>query len=563
MTRLLFRYFAAIALAATALLGARPASAEAGPAQARVSREDLNPAARVQPSAPAAPLAAPSGQPCPFAGSALTFRLQSVAITGSTLPARKLAAAYADLIGREIPVTQICVIRDRVGRLIFDRDILARVDIPEQTISGGRLRLQVTEAMIAAVNVSADDAAAGPALARVEGYLAELRGLAPFNLSVLQRYLALAREVPGVRLAPVLRADAAGQGAIDLDVRITRDPIDVYGLVQNTGSDSLGPWSALARVDFNSFTRFGDRTSLVTSHTLSDEQWVVQLQEEARLGSGGLVGRASVAYARTRPGGVLRQLNLEGRSLAVTASAEYPLVRTAGRSLWVNGGLDVIDDRLGFRAGDILNDDKLRVAWLGLRGRIDRSLGPFNLYALGEGQLRKGLGGLGASRAGDPRLSRPAGDPRAWNLRADGELNLQRDRWFELDLYVQAQYADRPLLTYEELAAGNGTVGLGYPPSVISGDRGVMAHGELRGPVWDLPGDIGLAPFLFADRARLANLDPGTPARTLRSVGGGVRARLPQGLRCTLTYADPLDKPFATQPGKPAPRWLVSLMLVR
>jgi hemolysin activation/secretion protein len=563
MSRIGLRYLAAAVLALTALLEAGAAWADTGPPRARVSREDLNPAGQLEPTAPQAALAAPTGQACAFANVDLSFKLQSVAVSGSTLPERKLRAAWADLIGRDIPVSQICAIRDRVSRLIFDHDILARVDIPEQTISGGRLQLKVTEATIDSVHVLANDAGAGPARARVEGYLDELRGLAPFNLATLQRYLALAREVPGVRIAPVLHAAPGGGGAIDLDVTITREPVDVYGLVQNSGSDTLGPWSALGRVDFNSFTRWGERTSLVASHTFSDEQWVVQLLEEARLGSKGLVARASLAYGQTRPGASLQPLDLQSESFAASTSLEYPVLRAAGRSLWVSGGFDVVNDELGFRAGETLSDDRLRVAWGALRTRLDQSWGPFSLYLLGEGQWRQGVGGFGASHAGDPTLSRLAGDPRAYDLRGDGELNLRREGWFELDLYAQAQYADRPLLAYEQLAAGDVTVGWGYPPSVITGDRGVMARAELRAPAWELPGHVVLAPFVFADRANLINLDPGSVDRTIRSVGGGVRAQLPKGVQGSLTYADPLDQPYPNQKDKPAPRWLVSLLIVR
>src|SRR5204862_1216006 len=129
--------------------------------------------------------------------------------------------------------------------------------------------------------------------------------------------LALAGDVPGVSIAPLLRASPAGHGAVDLEVTVTRDPVQAFGLVQNTGAESLGRWSALARVDFNSFTANGERTSLVVLRTIGGEQQVVQLLEEARLGSEGLVGRLSVASGTSRPGGELASLDLEGRSLAV------------------------------------------------------------------------------------------------------------------------------------------------------------------------------------------------------------------------------------------------------
>ena len=37
----------------------------------------------------------------------------------------------------------------------------------------------------------------------------------------------------------------------------------------NTGSDSLGPWGVLSRVDLNSFTSYGERTTLIAYRTVA------------------------------------------------------------------------------------------------------------------------------------------------------------------------------------------------------------------------------------------------------------------------------------------------------
>lgn len=386
------------------------------------SRQEVNPEERraVRPPPRSADLfAPPSALPCPLDASDVTFTLQGVDIAGASIPAEDAQASYAGLIGTTVPVSKICEIRDKLSTILFRHGLLARVEVPEQTISGGRLRLEVIEARIVAVRVRGD---IGDGQDKVEEYLDKLRGLTPFDLDTAQRYLLLANEVPGVRVAAALRPSAEGRGAIDLEVQVTRDAVDYLAAVQNTGSDSLGPWSGLARVDLNSFTSFGEQTTLIGYHTLADnEQWIVQLVEEARFGDDGLVGRASVAYGQSRPGDVLEPLKLRGESLVVSGEVRYPLIKLRRYSVNVAAGFDVIDQTTKFPGGGVLADDKLRVAWTHVNGQFNRPLGE-RLTAQGNGELelRKGFSGLGGSKAGDPDLSRIEGKPDAWVVRFEG-----------------------------------------------------------------------------------------------------------------------------------------------
>ena len=327
------------------------------------SSQDLNPDARrgARPAAASSDLFAPPiAPPCPLATSTLSFKLQAVDVVGTSSDAKVVQAAYRDLIGTEIPVAKICDIRDRLSLILFRRGRLARVEIPAQTISSGRLRIEVTEARIVAVRVRGD---IGPAQDRVEAYLDKLRGMTPFDLDTAQRYLLLASDVPRVHISAALRPSAEGQGAIDLEVQLSRDPINYLAAVQDTGSAALGPWGVLSRVDLNSFTSYGERTTLIAYRTvLQDDQWIAQLVEEARLGSNGLEGRLSLAYGQSHPGGLLAPLDLRGVSFVGTAEVRYPLIRLRRYSVYASTGVDFINQTTAFPGGDVLADDKLRGA---------------------------------------------------------------------------------------------------------------------------------------------------------------------------------------------------------
>jgi hemolysin activation/secretion protein len=525
------------------------------------SPQELNPAESAPPPPTVARgdiLAPPEPGACPLRSSDLRFVLQAVTFTGAQAATpQDLAPAYQDLVGREVPVAALCDIRDSAQNILFSRGLLARVEIPQQTIMDGRVTFEVIEAYLASVRVTGD---IGPAQSKVESYIEMLRGMRPFDLTQAQRYLLLASDVPGVALSATLRPSAAGRGAVDLEVNVSRDPFGGVINVQNFGSNETGPFGAVLRADYNSFTGLGERTSLIIYSTLDGrEQRVVQLLEEMRFGSEGLLGRFSIAYGEMQAGGSLAPFELKGPSVVGTIGLSYPLVRRRATNVSIIGGLDYVDQQVDV-LGTLLTDDKLRVALLGLSAerrwfsRIPVALG-------GVFMVRKGLSIFGASNMGDPNLSRADANPEALVLRADARASVQLFPRLGVTLRAMGQYADDPLLSYEEMPIGNLTIGRGYDPAALSGDRGIA--GSLQFDLGGFPlgaaGQFGL--FGFGEIARVDNLDSGGLSRTLRSIGAGITWQLNARLRLDATYAHPLDTLTDAVPEEIEDRALLNLIV--
>ena len=535
-------------------------------ASATPPREEINPVERTSapPARPEADLfAAPAPPPCPLSESALTFTLKSVDVHGaSDVPSAVISRAYAGQLGRTITVGAICEIRDRVSALLFRRGLLVRVEVPEQRIAEGRLQLEVIEARIVSVRVHGD---IGAVQDQVEAILDKLKGMTPFDLDTAQRYLLLANDVPGVHVTASLRPSAQGRGAVDLDVDVSRQAADYVASVQNTGSQSLGRWSALGRADFNSFTPLGERTTLILYSTLfDDEQQVIQGIESVRVGSSGLFAQGSAAYGVTHPGAELTQLHLDGKSLVVTGELDYPLLRLKRVDLTVAGGFDYVDQRTDLAAGVPLSDDHLRVFWLRSQGDTGHHfLNGMALAASGEVDLRKGVDSLGASRIGVGDLSHLGARSDAFDVRFTGEGDFYPRPWIDLSAQVSAQYTDTPLLTYEQIEAGNLTIGRGYDPAALSGDRGVLA--EFKGQVgpFDLTRFAQVSPYVFYDLADIRVLGLAGEDRAIHSLGGGFLVRLPYGLRVDLAYAAPQNRAYVAAPSRPPARLLLQLSLLR
>jgi hemolysin activation/secretion protein len=500
---------------------------------------------------------APEAGPCPLHDSNLTFVLKSVEFTGNVgVGDGKLARAYQELVGQNIRVDKVCEIRDRATAVLFNAGILARVEIPSQRIADGHLKLEVIEARIVAVHFHGDP---GPAEAKVEAYLEHLRALTPFNLDVAQRYLILAREVPGVRVYAAIRPSAEGRGAVDLEVTVTRKEFDAAANIQNFGSRTLGPYAGLIRGDVSGLTPYGDRTSVVLYATSDfQEQRVAELLEEFRPGDTGWVVNASASYSTTKPGGDLANLGLKGDALDLVLSASYPIIKRQERTLSLTGGFEYVDERTN-AGGAALVDDRLRVFFARAHGDAN---GVFDGHPWDAGldlELRKGVSVLDASDLGQSTLSHAGANPDAFIQRVGWHATYRPQRLVELYFAGTAQYADSASLSFEQLAIGNLTFGRGYDPSEVSGDRGVAGTFELRiGPFSPTPG-LTVGGYGFFDAAYTTFIGPAGTSLTVKSAGFGVRASYQERYDLDLLYAKPLDPINNTLPSPPPERALVSL----
>ena len=524
------------------------------------TRDELNPAQRT-PQVTQQPdlFSLPAPGPCPLASSTLTVDFKGARFSHLTgVPPETLSPAWRDIVGKSVPLSSLCQVRDRIAELLFKSGILARVEIPEQRIDGGIVTFEVIEAQVISVRVTGD---AGPVKSRIDDYASKLRGMKPFNLAVAQRYLLLASDLPGLRIRTIVRpAKVAARGAVDIEINVVRNPVTVTFNTQNYNSRTAGRFGALARIDFNSLTEAGERTTFVFYHTVpDDEQFVVQAIEELRIGGDGLLLRGSVAYGETRPGDVIAPLNIRSISTVASLELSYPLIRLRRETLVVGGGIEAVSQKSAVRGGARFTQDDLRIGFVRADYEVRPFIGVNQAVFGGEVTLRKGFGFLGSSNAGSFLLSRQDGDPQAFVVRASGRALLPLGSRFSLFARAEAQVASDPLLAYEELPIGTLTIGRGYDPAAASGDSGIAGAFEARfGPV-ALGRNAAISPYAFFDVARVSNKNNAGFEGTLTSVGGGAQVRFARRLLLDLAYARPLTR--GAQARRPPGRVLVNLTL--
>lgn len=506
--------------------------------------------------------------PCPLAGP--QFDGVQVSLERADfgkledLPPGLLDSAAKPWLGQKIPISTVCEIRDRAAAILRTKGYLAAVRVPPQTIDNGTVRFEVLLARITGFQVRGN---AGRAEKVITGYLDAIRDQPVFNLLEAERYLLLARDIPGYDVRLTLRPAGRGPGEVIGEVLVTHTPVMVDANIQNYGSKATGRIGGMVQARLNGLLIPGDQTRIAWFGTADlKEQHVLQIGEQVLVGRDGMSVSADFVHAWTRPS-IAPGVDLRSKTWVATIAARYPLIRRQARNLALSGGFEAVNQDVEV-GGLPLSLDKLRVGFV--RAAFD-AVDPGSLTSAsgfsfadprwrlgGSVELRQGISAFGASKDCGPALarcrlpgvvppSRLEADPSAFVARAQvsGEVRLLPVLGFQLS--ARGQYARKPLLSFEEFSAGNFTIGRGFDPGIIAGDSGLGLSGELRYGrlVPDSNQSTAWQVYAFADQAWVWNRDAARIVgfrERLTSAGGGVRVAWGDRLLLDAGTAFPLSR---------------------
>lgn len=515
--------------------------------------------------------------PCPLAGpqfADLKFTFTGANFSGlEAIDAGIIAPAYSGFEGKELSVAAICDIRDRASDILREQGYLAVVRVPVQEIDDGTVGFDVVLARITAVQIRGD---AGNSAKVLQHYVNKLANEPVFNIKQAERYLLLARDIPGldVRLLmqPASREGGAQPGDVVGIFNVSRDPFQFDGTIQNLGSQTVGRTGAFGRVRLNGLTGLADQTTISVYSTVDvEEQNVVQIGHDMRLGGEGLTLGANVTFAWSQPDIAGDDL-FESDTLIATAYAAYPFIRTQTSNLYGHVGFELIDQDVEFSSLP-LTRDRLRIGFARIEfNSIDApSLSGANGYSsiepkyglAGAVEVRQGLSIFGASEAcgvgfvnclspGVVPPSRFDGDPAAFVVRGEAQIDFRPTPQVLMRMRPRFQYSPDALLSYEQLSGGNYTAGRGFDPGSVIGDSGYggqveFAYGSL---IPEVPGGKAFQPYVFFDVMAVSTRNVTGDPQRISSVGGGLRATLGQSVYLDVFGAVPLERaPFQTERG--------------
>lgn len=471
------------------------------------------------------------------------FRLSGVTVDGATVyETAELLPYYEEMLGQEVTLQDVYEIADRItAHYRSDGYFLSRAIVPPQRISGGIVRIQVIEGYVDTVSF---EGGADTHIVYLHDYAANIMDARPVSMAVLERYLLLANDLPGVSARTVIRPSKSQPGASELILMIEQQEFETSLAIDNFGSRFVGPYRARTAVrEFaNLWGGSENSISYLTSAGSEGKDWreldYFEITHTEHIGSDGLQVSGSASLVRSEPGSTLNDLDIRSKSVSAELSVSYPVIRSRSLSFTVEGALGYSDsstDLLGQR----LFEDKVRTAEAGFTADYADSLDGLTLV---HAAITKGLPILGHSEDNSGTLSRA--DASTDFLKLAGEAyriqNLPQD--LSILTTTMGQVANSSLVSGQEFGVGGTAIGRGYAPSEITGDHGVAAAVELRWtPGYEIPYLDSYQLFGFYDFGAVLNY--GTDDMdTLASAGMGIRAAMFDSVDASLLFGQPMTR---------------------
>jgi hemolysin activation/secretion protein len=475
------------------------------------------------------------------------FDIQEYRVLGNTvLPATDVERAVYPHLGEDRSIADAEAARVALERAYRDAGYATVfVDIPEQEVADGIVRLKVTEGRLDRVRVTgARYFSQRRILARLPG--AE-RDRVPHLPSFQSELNALNRQIADRRITPVLKSGRA-PGTVDLELKVEDSP-PVHGSLEVNDRYTADTSRLRVSAGLTYGNLFERRHALGLSYQLSPEE-----PDEVKV----LSGTYTIPWGDHGHSFVLSAIRSDTDVAALGTLGVLGRGKIFGlRSVWslphgdwfhaISAGVDykdvaeIIRPRLsGGAAGD----------------EVDRPV-DYLSWSLTHNAFRRGdrfsfastLGAYFGTRRlanDDPEfnLKRSAAPPNFFYLRGTMQLDLRLWRGFVLGSRLSGQYADMPLISNEQLGIGGVDTVRGYLEADQFGDSGVAGTLELRTPslLGSFPnGSLIALAFGDAGVVRLDDVLGGQARRfDLSSYGFGLRFAGFDGLEAGIDWARPL-----------------------
>ncbi len=486
----------------------------------------------VAPGLPVPPPAGPTGAVPP-----VSVPIRGVVVTGATAyPAGDLSALTGGLTGSAVPLSRVETARLAIlNRYRGDGFVLTTVTA--SLGADGQLRFLVNEGYISDVKLEGDIGPAGTQVLRFLQHLTEQR---PINTATLERWLLLAQDVPGVTVRAVLRPTGTEPAALTLIAQLDRQAVNGLLTADNRAFRGTGPAEALAVVDLNSVTQFGEKTELSLYKTEGNTQNFGQAASEFFVGGSGLRVRGYYGYGEAHPYATVIGTEYTGYTTVYGVSAVYPVIRSRDETLNVSGFLDSVETRVVQANGR--TKDNLRIARLGADYALEDLLAGAERPGINTAivRLSQGVPFLGGSHYGNPLAQRGPQAREDYSF-TKVAVDLTRTQtlfrpWDTATVAVRGrltgQGSGSVLPPAEKFFLGGPEFDRGYYSGQVTGDSAFAATAELQlntsfdTVVFGHPLTIGTQFYAFYDYGQVWQNTPAGLERDLHISSEGIGARV-------------------------------------
>lgn len=502
--------------------------------------------------------AASAAEPAQAPGEAgEPFDLFEIRVLGNTvLPVAEVETALYPSLGEHRSIRHVEQARDALIELYRARGYGAvTVDIPEQDVIDGIVRLQVTEGRLDRLRITGARYFANRQIRRA---MSVERGEV-LNIPALQADLAAVnRRTADRAVTPVLRAGRT-PGTVDLELKV-QDELPVHGSLDVNDRYTADTSRTRAAVNLSYGNLFQKLHSLSLQYQTAPES-----PEETRVLAATYVmpfestGHSLAIYAVDTNSDVttIGTLSVLGAGNIYGARYIIPLASIEGRYYHsFIAGADYKDLEERIRLSDSTDVTPIEyVNWSALYNATLRRAHTTSTFSL---SANFGIRGLGNDAGPPPQLDQPffvpgefgykraGAKPNYFYLRADAQHERPFVGSTRLALRLSGQYASEPLISNEQFSIGGAESVRGYLESEALGDYGASGSVEWHTPMWTPQWQAARLNFyglVFFDAGIVAIVDPlpeQISEHVLASSGLGLRVSGFGGLEAALDWAYPL-----------------------
>jgi len=520
-----------------------PSTADPSRVQQQIAPPPPQVAPEVKTSAPSiTPQQAPAG------AEKITFVLADVQIEGMTVYKQAdVAPLYQKMVGQKISLVDIYSLANELTtKYRNDGYILTQVIVPPQHIKDGHITLRAVEGYIDEVHIQNKTTNDTPSY--YAGYGDLIKVSKPLNEKVLEKYMLILNDLPGVTAKSVLSPSPYVPGASDLTITIEHKPYDVSAETDNRGSRFIGPEQYNATGRLNNALGYNEGISIQDA-LAPGNLYSTTLGFTRPLGYMGTTLNVSGNVTTTNPGFTLTQIGIDGLTHDYSISVTHPFIRSRNENLSGTFKFEYFNSDRSDGLGDPVVVDRLRIERLSLQYQNADSFQGVNTLST---EISNGINGLNASKPGDSNMSRAEGDPQFFKATFEATRTQSLPDTCELYTAATGQKSADSLLSSEEFGVGGASYGSAYDSSEITGKDGIAGRVELRAnPVYAQVQK--LQPYGFYDIGKVwdpQSTDPQNRIMSIASAGVGLRAIVNNNISGSFEYAKPLTRPLASDNSK-------------
>ena len=448
------------------------------------------------------------------------------------------------------------------------------VSLPEQELTGGVVRIKVTESVIASITIAGNQHFGAD---NIRASVAALQVGQPPKLRAISAAIQLANDNPAKQIGVTL-AEGAAPGTIDAKVAVADyRPLRLIATLDNTGTPATGRWRAgVALQHANLFDR--DQVGTLAYTTALDKPDGVQMDIYSlgyRIPFYGIGDSLDFVYGKSNTnspaasptlGGVLgftgkgdvygvRWNHLLGRNGESSAKLVLGIDRknidsrcyVGGQQVGIEGPTPPIASCVPYQT------TPLSLTYIGQRDGIDQSL----TYSAG---LSRNLPSGTRYTNVDGRVDRysylTSGNRDTTDafmtVNGAGAFNKALTGGWQVRLVGTAQYAHSPLVSSEQFSLTGATLVRGFEERAVAADIGVVVNAEIYTPELaahaGIAGQLRLLAFLDAGHGSNKHADGVVVPHSVdvSSVGFGTRYAWTRDFNLRLDVARVIDAGTST-----------------